>query len=475
VQKTLRSLMPHQEEAVEYCLQQTNPALFMEMRLGKTLSIIRWVKIPREQRIKRILVVAPLTVLSSWEKELRLEQERTLLLRKNNQKGSLSILEKAKIANRLVDRTRKRLWFLVNYEALRLNPSLAYYDWDLVVLDESTKIKNPKAKISKLCVTSFKHARHRAILSGLPAPESASELVMQFLFLDGVFTGETNYWRWRNKYMTLDYVGKWKMTMYGLNMVKRYVEDRAFIRNRKQCNVGSVKVYQQRNIPMPPALSRAYKHAKKTFEIQLADGTIESTQWQIVLEMWLSRLAGGFDPSGNLISEHKYLELLDIIQNIPDEQVVVWFRFNAEIEYGKRFLAKHGIRAETITGDDSYKKRAQVLSDFSEKKYKVLLAQIACAKYGVDCSSADTAIYYSNSWSNEARTQSEDRIVHPSKTAPILYIDLITGSDSDIDGKVVKALREKKLNASALLSSFRKFSNANVEKGQSNTKKIYTR
>ena len=42
-------------------------------------------------------------------------------------------------------------------------------------------------------------------------------------------------------------------------------------------------------------------------------------------------------------------------------------------------------------------------------------------------------VYWSNSWSRNARIQSEDRIIHPRKRYPLLYIDLVTKDSIDCD------------------------------------------
>ena len=71
-----RRLRPYQEQGVAYANRIRNPALFFQMRLGKTLPTIRWAKSlkPRNPRAGlRALVVAPSGALGSWTRELELE------------------------------------------------------------------------------------------------------------------------------------------------------------------------------------------------------------------------------------------------------------------------------------------------------------------------------------------------------------------------------------------------------------------
>ena len=78
---------------------------------------------------------------------------------------------------------------------------------------------------------------------------------------------------------------------------------------------------------------------------------------------------------------------------------------------------------------------------FSKGEFRVLLVQLKCGKFGLDLSAASTAIYYSNGFSHEDRAQSEDRIEHPRKKEPLLFVDLLTKDSSD--AKVLRMLKQK--------------------------------
>ena len=80
----------------------------------------------------------------------------------------------------------------------------------------------------------------------------------------------------------------------------------------------------------------------------------------------------------------------------------------------------------------------------------VAILTIASSAKGQDWSVADTAIYYSNEYSNDLRSQSEDRICHPKKKLPLLIIDLNT--ESSIDEKVRKILKDKNFDSRMFMS-----------------------
>ena len=65
-----RELRLYQVGALEYCQKVNHPALFMDMRLGKTIVTIRSII---NEGYQRVLVVCPSEVIDVWREELNLE------------------------------------------------------------------------------------------------------------------------------------------------------------------------------------------------------------------------------------------------------------------------------------------------------------------------------------------------------------------------------------------------------------------
>jgi SNF2 family DNA or RNA helicase len=98
-----------------------------------------------------------------------------------------------------------------------------------------------------------------------------------------------------------------------------------------------------------------------------------------------------------------------------------------------------------MTGATDRVKRRTLIKGFRKGKYRVLVIQQKIGMMGLNLSTADTDIYYSNMWENEVRSQCEKRTELMTKKVPILHIDLMT-RDS-VDEEIVPALKEKKLRA----------------------------
>ena len=431
---TLRPLMPHQHDALAYANKRSSVALFMEMRLGKTIVAIRWAQRQAKHRAGRILVVAPLAVLRTWQEELIKEGETSVTL-----KGKCVVGGQAQ-------------FFLINYELLRARPGLFQVDWDVIILDESTKIRNPQAQITKLLLHNRDRFPARAILSGMPAPESAQDFCCQMLFLHPEFLGAQNFWQFRHRFFNL-YGYDWVPRLGVLGKIRAAVHERAFVFTRKQAGIGSKKIYEKRYVEMSAAQRKQYKKIEKEFAYETKDHAEIQTKWNPVKLTWLARVAGGFNPDSLLVSDSKAREVLSLLKGeLVQEQVIVWFRFNQELRHCDAVLRNEGIRSACITGETSQETRQDTVARFKEGALRVLCVQEKCGMFGVDWSCASTAIYYSNHYEAEARAQSEDRILHPAKSEPLLYIDLVTKDTVDED--VVATLQDKRITSAMFMTKF---------------------
>lgn len=438
----------------------------MEMRLGKTRVSIAWAN---AHGCRRNLVVCPVTVIGSWQDELKIVGEPAPYIMRDPERLHASAQYK---------------WNLTNFEFVRLHPNISTMDWDAVIVDESTRIKDPKSQVGRALIggtakrkvrgteeyerVAFPgcHAPHRAILSGLPAPEGPLNYFCQFQFLHGGMLNCRGYYMFRDHFFAPGPMGwDYEPTSRGRFMIKQYLHENAFVLSRKQAGLKNHKVYETRRVELPPALRRAYNKVEKEYIAEYEGRHLGDTQWAMVASTWLARMAGGFlpvqptvdlneditDSPGEFVSDAKVKELVALVMTeLKDQQIIVWYRFNAEIEESISALRKVGIDAAAIMGVTPYATRDQFRRMFAKGEIRIILCQIKCARYGIDLSAADTAIYFSNSYALEERAQSEDRIVHPLKTTPLLYIDLVAANT--VDEAVVETLREKHADARYFLS-----------------------
>lgn len=92
---------------------------------------------------------------------------------------------------------------VVNYESCwRLEDELMRWKPDMIVCDESSKIKNPQAKCSKALHKLGKVSEYNLILTGTPITNSPLDFFSQYKFLDESIFG-SSFYAFRSKYAIL--------------------------------------------------------------------------------------------------------------------------------------------------------------------------------------------------------------------------------------------------------------------------------
>lgn len=429
----LRRLRPWQISAFQYCLKQPHPALFMEMRLGKTLVIIRRIKL-MSPPATRVLVVAPSVVLYSWEHELKLEgiQESDIARLTSSSK------QKRKQALRL-----GKTWNLINKEGFLALPELVKEPWDAVIIDESVCLKNPKAKITRFFLYNFRKARLRAVLSGLPNPEQAElDLWPQLAFLDGHAFGYRSYWDFRVKRFTQPPWGfGWEPIPGTPSLVRKTLAERAFILRRRDVkSLPDSRVYETHVVEFPEDLAQTYEKVESDFILEYNQQEVDSTVHALAKYTWLRRIACGW-VGLDLVWNGKFQALLDLHGLLGKQQYIVWFAFNDDLKVADMLYSRMGVSHTIMLGEVPDAERGIAFKAFDTHKVQVMLLQIQVAQYGIDLSVADTAVYFTNTPSLNHRKQSEERIYNPMKQSPLLYIDIVT--KGTVDSDIANALQEK--------------------------------
>jgi len=436
----------YQQKGIEFGLERDAFALFWEMRLGKTITIIKTFK---QKGCKKILVICPKSVINTWIRELKLENIDALQID--------TVLARNEILNTVIKAMPG--WYITNYETL-IREDISDMSWDGIILDEAEKIKDPSTQISKVLAGHFdqtdgetldkyRYIPNRAILTGTPAPETLLNYFQQLKFLHGEFAGTSSFWKFKNSFFR--HVGNNKYTPYlGIKEVlSKHLAENCFVLQRDQVGIGSKKIYEVRDTDLSPEMRKLYDEFESTWmtkEFQV--------QFAIAAYSHLRQMSGGFHKNMQLESHHKLDELKGILKNdLKGERVIIWCAFRKEIKAIINALPKDS--AEAFTGDTSIAKKKYLEDIFAyrnrkkDNKIKYLVCQTKTGCRGVDFAGADQAIYFSNELGCLYRHQSEDRIIHPEKEVPLLYIDI--AANNTICPDILDALKSKIENQQGFL------------------------
>ncbi len=421
--------MPHQRDAVAFSDLQPDPFLAMAMRTGKTLAAIRIAH--RNAPNGKYLVCAPLTVLIPWMDELAREGRVPRALLAGDAEAFLEAKEPG--------------WYLVGPAALRINSFVLGQDWDYVIVDESTLMRNPKAEITKALNNANVSAKRRICLSGWPCPEGEEDWFEQMRFLGhGRFMGCTNFYQWRNRYfVAVDY--DWVPRPGTSLAIKQALIGRVFFLSAAQAGMPDKFVEELRYVKMDQDQEKIYEQVEKDFAATYREHSL-STKWVPVQDLRLHQIASGevpWDDGQRTRFDGKLRDLSTMLTGeLRMEKLVVFFRFDAGVNSVADELASLGIAVARITGETPMDERAAAIHDFQSGKKRVILLQAECGKFALDLSVASVAVFYSQGYSFETYVQCRNRLKHPTKSSPNLLIFLVT--KGTCEEHILPALKDKK-------------------------------
>jgi len=424
----MRKLRKYQVQMLDYCMNVQHPALFVQMRLGKTIVTIRSLKL---RGAEKVLIVAPYSALYSWRDELELENISNIREIFGKREERLSCIEHVEPG-----------FYLLNKEGHRSVPEVADIHWDAVVLDESYFIHAPKSAAAEFYIENFRDAEYRYILTGTPAPETELNYYNQVKFLSHRYWKESNYWKFRhNNFAMINFDAVLKPS--GSKYIMRNLARRCFYLSRSDVNLGGEKVYEKRFVQMTGKVRAIYERVEKEFILEYL-GLKQETIYAPTKYIWLRRLCGGFADQ-EFISYAKMKELKSLIDiELKKEPTIILCKHVNEVQKVSKYLSKYYKVGMIYGAVDKKKERPRIIREFQEGKLDHIVAQPETIKHGINLSRSDVVIFYTSPDGGETRTQVEDRVVNTATNDSSLIIDLVCRGTVEED--VLKSIQSKDSN-----------------------------
>lgn len=448
-----RRLRAYQRDVFYSTLKRKHNALFLDMRLGKTLITIRSLS-TKIVDIQNVLIVAPFSAFPAWNDELLHEHytEEEIVFLTGAKEKRRKKLHDARTSHKVK-------WYILNIEGWRAVPEIAHIEWQAVVADESYFLQSPphvskKTKAictSKFFTTNFRNVPHKYILTGTPAPESELNYFMQLLFLDKNILMEDNYWRFRTKHFIQYAPNEYAISEKGKMFLTSRLATCATFLSRKDVNLGGEKIYETRAIELDKATRIIYDTIWNKFVVKVNDDIRDVTDIGGVRFQWARRLLGGYVTKPNYgyeenqefdyIFRGKMIELNSLLTGeLSGQQVIIWADYTKEIDLISQYLWTSKKKGAYIDGRVKPEMRDEHERAFRAKDLQYLVCQPQASQYSRDFSSADVEIFYSSPLALKTRLQAEDRLVS-SKTNGVLVIDLVC--PNTIEEDIVESLRKK--------------------------------
>lgn len=436
-----------------------------EMGCGKTLTAIMTMgALYQAGKIDKVLVCAPTSVCSVWPEDLEKfasfrYQARVLLGDK---------AKRIKMLNELNNYPFRGLKVaVINYESTwRDDIKEAIEEWlpDMVICDESQRIKTHDASQSKELHRLGDMAKYKLILSGTPVQNNAVDIFSQYRFLDASVFGN-NFYAFRNRYCCMGGFNNKQIIGYrNMDELIKKEYSVAYRVTKEEALDLPETVFKTVNIEFEPKEKKLYDQLKKDSFAELENGGQITATTVLTKLLRLQQLTGGFlvaddTTKPELVSEGKINALEDIIDDYvtgEGKKLVIFARFRAELDIIEKLIKKKKIQYGMIYGDIPQNERGDIVKDFQENPdTKIIVCQIQCAGLGITLTAASTCVYYSVDFNYANYAQSLARIHRIGQKNKCLYIHLTV--KGTVDEKVLKALAAKEDLAKTVVDSWREF------------------
>ena len=484
--QTIIEPFDYQKETILYGIKNPKSGLILPVGRGKTMVSINIARYRIQNNdVKKVLVLAPVTLLYNWKKEIeKFSEYKAIVLHNPIRQNRVGLINYFKENDNFH-------FGMTNYETLlHFYEELSQLNIDMVIADESSRyIKNYGAKRTKFAIKLFNTVPYKHIVTATLIPNNPIDIWSQFMFMDEGITLGINFYAFRNYFFKRIKIG-------AFNKFKLKNEKKIELSNsiKSSCIILS-------NDDIKNDLPDIIRH---TIDIKFDDkseDTYEEMENRIIteIETELDNVSVNIDNAlikllklqqftSGFFSEHKQSlhkqdtekfgvckikkmkkkgtnvlrvekklvatpkldSLTEHIDSIVEsgESVIIWCRFLFSIDMICEVLKKLGIKNVKMTGEtkDPY----SVWKGFQNSKTKnVFIGQIVSGGIGIELFKKEDVskgtyqhmIFYENLWTPDVREQAEGRIARIGQTKLMRYVDLVV--PKTIDEKIIKAINDK--------------------------------
>lgn len=495
-----------QKEAVEffYCNPHAAGLLGLSPGLGKTaVSVVTFDLLA----LKRVLVLAPLTLAKAWGDEIQAwaSDEREVrratagdrapgdritvtnheviqeLILKDEDYQTLQpewITNARKVKEWIQDgptvenpKTGKKV--KARQRIVRVRRDYLNVDWDLIIADESILLKNRKAVKTDVLMTLSKNAKDAWIweLSGAAISKYRDDLYRQMqIMMPRAFP---SYWRFAEFFCIVDKDG-WGWTIEGDKPnvdAHLYLKDLLFVRSQEEVLPELPKyILQELPLDATPAQRKALDSMFEDWIVEAEDEPdemVEASNWlarMTRLEQITSNMASLPKPSGKGYFPESSATTDALIDKVRNEDVeypmLVWTWFVETARVVEKRLKKSNkkLRVASVVGPDKTSHKDQAIQDFKDGKLDILVMQMGVGKYGHTFTKTKTVFYHDLTSATDPLLQSLRRVPRIGlKHRPLLIIPKIEDSayeiiQANLDDKLPSIAKLTKSDLAAALS-----------------------
>ena len=390
-------LLPYQCEGVAALLSRNELLLADDMGLGKTIQAIAALRILIFKReLQTALVVCPAGLLRQWRRELaKWAPELTVLALTGTaaERGSLW---------RVPAHVR-----LISYETLRtdvmeLRESPAVRQtWDVVILDEASRIKNRESGIALACKRLPR--RRRWALTGTPLENRPDDLLSLFEFLLGQPGHRTML----------------PVTQSGIKAQLHKLQ----LRRKKEDVMPDLPPIQIIEVPieLPPGQRAGYDTAEKEGVVALRHSSVPITITHVLELIARLKQICNYDPVSR--ESGKLSDLVQRVTTLTAEghRALIFSQFTDDTFGVERIVETlREFAPLAYKGSHTQNQRTQIIDQFVKNdRHKVLVLSLKAGGVGLNLQAASYVFHVDRWWNPAIEDQADSRAHRMGQTYPV--------------------------------------------------------
>jgi SNF2 family DNA or RNA helicase len=447
--KAKKRAFPYQMEAFMTVKDMDYSAIFHEQGLGKTKIaidlLLYWLQ---KKDIDTVLIVTKKQLVKNWLDEFSIHtyiKPKTLSSNKYDNFYVLNSPAKVIITNfETLSTDKERMGFFLKSRNVA------------IIIDESTKIKNPKAKLTQDFFDLAELFKIRTIMTGTPIANRPYDIWAQIYFLDkGVSLGE-NFEDFKQKTDLSNNLLKDNISRHTFeNFVSEIyskISNFSVRETKKSCSIElPQKVYNTIYAKPEKTQYEMYIKVLKDLKIEVeSDNKRVLDDDTVALKRLLRLMQIASNPK---LIDDKYnktsgkdIQLENTLKSITNnnEKCIVWSSFIENIEWFSKKYVEYN--PQKVHGAISIDERNKALMTFMKNETcKVLFATPQSAKEGLTLTVANHVIFYDRGFNLDDYLQAQDRIHRISQRKTCYIYNIMV--ENSIDEWISKLLEAKQYAA----------------------------
>ncbi|APR97870.1 DEAD/DEAH box helicase [Wolbachia endosymbiont of Folsomia candida] len=446
----IAQLRPYQERGFSWLIQNIESGfgsiIADDMGLGKTIQVIAAILYCKNTGFldeKRVLIVAPTSILSNWQREMeRFAPELKFFIYHGQNRELASDYDVALTSYGLARRDKKEL------NKIR---------WFLLVIDEAQNIKNPNTEQTKAIKAI--EATHRIAMSGTPVENRLLEYWSIFDFINKSYLGTSAQFRTRfatpiEKERDKTCLERF-MKITSPFMLRRLKNDKSIIQDLPD------KIENNRYCALTSEQTALYQKVVDTTmeKIEKSDG-IERKGLIFKLINALKQICNhpsqyGKKKHASIEQSGKMQMLEEVLTGISDlaEKSLIFTQYTEMGEIISKLLEERfKSKVPFLHGGLSRKARDTMINDFQNLfQSNILIVSLKAGGIGLNLTAANHVIHYDLWWNPAVEAQATDRAYRIGQERNVMVYRLL--STGTFEERIDEMIQSKKELANLTISS----------------------